>query len=199
VTDANVSVSLGLIVTELVINALKHAFPGHRPGKIVVDYKSHGPNWTLSVSDNGIGMPSDTESSKPGLGTNIVEALAKRLEADVRIARADPRDDRVDRPCAACRRSYGAGGLMPTLTYEPQGLSIAVVLVVEDNPLILMAALDLVTTTGFEGVGPRAPTKRSPSWKHGGHSSGVHDVEMPGTIDGVKLAHYIRNRWPQYI
>jgi len=90
VTDANVSVSLGLIVTELVINALKHAFPGHRPGKIVVDYKSHGPNWTLSVSDNGIGMPSDTESSKPGLGTNIVEALAKRLEADVRIARADP-------------------------------------------------------------------------------------------------------------
>src|SRR6185503_11546103 len=57
VTDANVSVSLGLIVTELVINALKHAFPGHRPGKIVVDYKSHGPNWTLSVSDNGIGMP----------------------------------------------------------------------------------------------------------------------------------------------
>lgn len=90
VTDANVSVSLGLIVTELVINALKHAFPGHRAGKIVVEYGSQGPNWTLTVSDNGIGMPSDSASGKPGLGTNIIEALAKRLDADVRLASANP-------------------------------------------------------------------------------------------------------------
>lgn len=89
VTDAEISVSLGLIVTELVINALKHAFPGHRAGKIVVDYASHGPNWTMSVSDNGIGMPADSEGAKPGLGTNIVEALAKRLDAEVQVASAD--------------------------------------------------------------------------------------------------------------
>ena len=90
VTDADVSVSLGLIVTELVINALKHAFPGHRTGKIVVEYKSHGRNWTLSVSDNGIGMPHGSERGKPGLGTNIVEALAKRLDAEVQVASANP-------------------------------------------------------------------------------------------------------------
>jgi two-component system, sensor histidine kinase PdtaS len=89
-TDADVSVSLGLIVTELVINALKHAFGGHRAGKIVVEYGSHGLNWKLSVSDNGIGMPSHAKSSKPGLGTNIVEALAKRLDAEVRFVSADP-------------------------------------------------------------------------------------------------------------
>jgi two-component sensor histidine kinase len=40
---ANVSVSLGLIVTELVINALKHAFPDHRRGTIKVGYSAHGP------------------------------------------------------------------------------------------------------------------------------------------------------------
>lgn len=90
VTDAEVSVSLGLIVTELVINALKHAFPGHRAGKIVVDYGSKGRNWTLSVTDNGIGLPSGSEISKPGLGTNIVEALAKRLDAELRLASAAP-------------------------------------------------------------------------------------------------------------
>ena len=90
VTDADVSVSLGLIVTELVINALKHAFPGHRSGKIAVEYASHGPNWTMSVSDNGIGMPDSSEGTKPGLGTNIVEALATRLEAKVQVVGANP-------------------------------------------------------------------------------------------------------------
>jgi two-component sensor histidine kinase len=88
--EANISVSLGLIVTELVINALKHAFPHHHAGKIVVEYKSNGGDWTLSVSDNGIGMPEASETIKPGLGTSIVEALANRLDAAIRIERADP-------------------------------------------------------------------------------------------------------------
>jgi two-component sensor histidine kinase len=90
VTDADISVSLGLIVTELVINALKHAFPGHRSGRIVVEYGSHGPNWRMLVSDNGVGMLDPSEGAKPGLGTNIVEALAKRLDANVQVASANP-------------------------------------------------------------------------------------------------------------
>lgn len=87
---ADVSVSLGLIVTELVINALKHAFPGHDPlGKIAVDYLAKGTGWTLSVSDNGIGMPAG-ESPKPRLGTVIVEALSRQLDASVRVSDAAP-------------------------------------------------------------------------------------------------------------
>jgi two-component sensor histidine kinase len=89
VTSATTSVSLGLIVTELVINALKHAFPEHRGGKIAVDYLSHGPNWTLSVVDNGVGMP-DESNIKAGLGSSIVQALAKQLGAAVCIAGAAP-------------------------------------------------------------------------------------------------------------
>lgn len=89
VTTANVSVSLGLIITELVINSLKHAFPRGRGGRIVVDYRSHGADWTLSVSDDGVGMPTNTEA-KSGLGTSIVQALAKQLHARVDIARATP-------------------------------------------------------------------------------------------------------------
>ena len=84
-TDAEVSVSLGLVVTELVINALKHAFPGGRSGSIVVAYRSHGPNWTLSVGDDGVGMPSDAASATPGLGTSIVEALSKQLKACIQV------------------------------------------------------------------------------------------------------------------
>ncbi len=81
--NANISVSLGLIVTELVINALKHAFPGDRSGKILVDYHAHGSDWTLSVSDNGVGTPEALAAARPGLGTSIVEALANQLDASV--------------------------------------------------------------------------------------------------------------------
>jgi two-component sensor histidine kinase len=90
VTSADVSVSLGLIVTELVINALKHAFPNDSSGKIKVDYASHGPNWTLSVSDTGVGMPREVANTKPGLGTNIVQALAGQLQATIKISEAHP-------------------------------------------------------------------------------------------------------------
>jgi len=88
--DADISMSLGLIVTELVINALKHAFPENHEGRIGVAYQSNGPNWTLSVTDNGIGMPADMEDAKAGLGTNIIEALAKRLDAEIQITSANP-------------------------------------------------------------------------------------------------------------
>jgi two-component sensor histidine kinase len=90
VVDANVSVSLGLIITELVINALKHAFPDQRPGKIAIDYRSDGPNWTLSVNDDGIGMPTGAEKARPGLGTGIVEALSKQLRAVIHVFDAKP-------------------------------------------------------------------------------------------------------------
>lgn len=81
--NADISASLGLIVTELVINALKHAFPGGRDGRILVDYHMHDVGWTLSVSDNGIGTPETLADAKPGLGTSIVEALASQLHATV--------------------------------------------------------------------------------------------------------------------
>lgn len=88
--DADVSVSLGLIVTELVINALKHAFPDERNGTIVIDYRSSGTDWTLSIADNGIGMPAGNEAPRAGLGTGIVEALVKNLNGEIAVSNAGP-------------------------------------------------------------------------------------------------------------
>ena len=90
VAGADASVSLGLIVTELVINALKHAFPRRRKGSILVEYRSHAPGWRLSVRDTGIGLPSDRAGVTPGLGTGIVTALARQLGATVTVADAAP-------------------------------------------------------------------------------------------------------------
>ena len=89
-TNADISVSLGLIVTELVINALKHAFPAGRSGQIVVGYEAHAGNWTLSVRDDGVGMPKDAASAAPGLGTSIVEALARQLHARIQVDTLHP-------------------------------------------------------------------------------------------------------------
>ena len=88
--EAGVSVSLGLIVTELVINALKHAFPDERVGSIVICYKSSGKDWTLSVTDDGIGMPAGSDAPKAGLGTGIVEALSKNLNGEIELSDARP-------------------------------------------------------------------------------------------------------------
>ncbi|GAC1690628.1 MAG: histidine kinase dimerization/phosphoacceptor domain -containing protein [Candidatus Acidiferrum sp.] len=77
--------SLGLIVTELVINALKHAFiETTKDGQITVAYDVAGTDWKLTVADNGIGKPDGVfAQAKTGLGTGIVKALAKQLDSQV--------------------------------------------------------------------------------------------------------------------
>jgi two-component sensor histidine kinase len=76
--------SFGLIVTELVMNALKHAFPDDRTkGQITVAYDVIG-TWKLSISNNGIGKSEGGfAQGKSGLGTRIIKALAHQLDAQV--------------------------------------------------------------------------------------------------------------------
>jgi len=78
------AVSIGLIVTELVINALKYAFPAQdKPATVTVRYEVNGTDWKLTVSDNGIGKTGEGKPLKGGLGTSLVSALAHQLEAQV--------------------------------------------------------------------------------------------------------------------
>ena len=88
--NSDVSVSMGLIITELVINAIKHAFPNRAGGKIIVTFAADEGAWLLAVADNGAGMPGAKERGKPGLGTGIVEALSKQLDAGVSVLDAKP-------------------------------------------------------------------------------------------------------------
>ena len=81
------AVSIGLIVTELVMNALKHAFPKEKKdAAIVVSYKVSDADWKLTISDNGIGKQDLSASEKKGgLGTSLIQSLAKQLDAKVDI------------------------------------------------------------------------------------------------------------------
>lgn len=77
--------SMGLIVTELVINSLKHAFNADARGRqITVAYNVFGTGWKLSIADNGVSSPDGLFAQpKSGLGTSIVNALALQLGARV--------------------------------------------------------------------------------------------------------------------
>lgn len=74
---------------------------------------------------------------------------------------------------------------------------IAVVLVVEDSMLIRMGALDLVRSAGYEALEAADADAAIRIMESRDDIDLVFtDVQMPGTMDGVKLAHYIRDRWP---
>ncbi|WID97204.1 histidine kinase dimerization/phosphoacceptor domain -containing protein [Bosea vestrisii] len=83
VIGSDKAVSIGLIVTELVINAIKYAFPSAKAGAmILVTYEIDAGDWKLTVSDNGVGKcASDGTGHNSGLGTAIVQALVKQLDA----------------------------------------------------------------------------------------------------------------------
>jgi two-component sensor histidine kinase len=76
------AIGLGLITTELVMNALKHAFPSGE-GQITVTYESKRKSWKLSVGDDGVGLEATNKARHEGLGTSIVESLGTQLDADI--------------------------------------------------------------------------------------------------------------------
>ena len=91
------AVSLGLIVIESVINALKHTFPQDKAdGRIVVAYGTNKFGWTLSIAANGVGKPHEgAVDATSSLGTSIVQALAKEARCQRRFPQRQARHHRV--------------------------------------------------------------------------------------------------------
>lgn len=73
----------------------------------------------------------------------------------------------------------------------------AVVLVVEDGPIIRLGAVDLVLAAGYEALEARDADEAIRILESRDDIDLVFtDVQMPGTMDGIKLSHFIRDRWP---
>lgn len=86
------AIPCGLIVNELVSNALKHAFPDGRRGLIAIELKSDPPNRvSLSVSDDGSGIPESLDiSNSMTLGLQLVTLLSDQLGARLTVHRSKP-------------------------------------------------------------------------------------------------------------
>jgi CheY-like chemotaxis protein len=73
----------------------------------------------------------------------------------------------------------------------------AVVLIVEDSPMIRLGAVDLVLSAGYEAIEASDADEAIRILESRDDIDLVFtDVQMPGTMDGIKLSHYIRDRWP---
>jgi two-component sensor histidine kinase len=78
----------GLIVGELLSNALKYAFPEGRQGEVRVSLREHDDEVELTVSDNGNGIPEGVDFRNTGtLGLNLVNALVRQLQGKIKLYR----------------------------------------------------------------------------------------------------------------
>jgi two-component sensor histidine kinase len=80
--DPDRAVAIGIIVNELVMNAVKYAYPDGA-GPIHVDLHAQGDDIVLSISDDGVGLNGKTDPRSTGMGQRIVSAMATKLEASV--------------------------------------------------------------------------------------------------------------------
>jgi len=80
--DPDRAVAIGIIVNELVMNAVKYAYP-EGAGPIHVDLDAQGDNLVLSIADNGVGLNVKTDPRSTGMGQRIFTAMASKLEASV--------------------------------------------------------------------------------------------------------------------
>jgi two-component system, sensor histidine kinase PdtaS len=73
-----------LAVNELVVNALRHAFPGGRAGAVEVSLASIGGAVTIVVSDDGVGFPADHDQGH-GYGMKLIHMMVSQIGGELRV------------------------------------------------------------------------------------------------------------------
>jgi two-component sensor histidine kinase len=86
--DINTAVPLGLLMNELISNALKHAFPQGREGTIKISGGEKGDLITLAVQDNGVGMAADLDwKNTTSLGMRLITSLTDQVDGVIELDR----------------------------------------------------------------------------------------------------------------
>jgi PAS domain S-box-containing protein len=85
--NIDTAIPCGLIINELVSNALKYAFPDNRKGAISISLKSDEEKYfTLSIKDDGVGIPKNLNATNvQSLGLQLVKVLTKQLKGKIKI------------------------------------------------------------------------------------------------------------------
>lgn len=87
------AIPCGLILNELITNAMKHAFPDALEGWIRIELKKQGSGHAIHVQDNGVGLPDNFDlGSTRSLGLHMVEVLIKQLNGKLDLTRSPGTD-----------------------------------------------------------------------------------------------------------
>jgi two-component sensor histidine kinase len=82
--DVDTAVPMGIVINELITNALKYAFPDNREGFLEVRLHEDGGKLHLKVSDNGVGKSAEAREGF-SFGSKLIEAFRKKLDAELEI------------------------------------------------------------------------------------------------------------------
>jgi len=85
--NMDTAVPCGLIISELVSNSLKYAFPTEKSGEILISLKFRDNKYRLIISDNGVGMSEVDVDKLDSLGLLLVFSLTEQLDGDITINR----------------------------------------------------------------------------------------------------------------
>jgi two-component sensor histidine kinase/PAS domain-containing protein len=85
--DARQAIPLGLIASEILTNALRHAYKPDTPGEVALSAQSSEGGIELVIADDGVGLPA--LPGRAGLGTSVIAALARQIGAEV-IRKSEP-------------------------------------------------------------------------------------------------------------
>ena len=80
--DLDLAISLGLILTEMINNTIKYAFPNSNESNFYIKFRKNGDEGVLNLYDEGVGF--DIESST-GLGMTVIKSLTTQIDGETTI------------------------------------------------------------------------------------------------------------------
>lgn len=188
------AIPIGLIVTELVINALKYAYPVG-DGPIRVKAERNGDLITVQVEDDGVGIVETDWRKSRGIGNKIVMAMVEKIGGAINIER---------RPSGACITvTFTAADPAPELDVagdsltsvlviadslgradsageEADGVEPPALLLVEDDPLMRMVVAGNLEAAGFRVVEAGSGAEARAAWqKRDGFAAVIVDLGLP--------------------
>lgn len=197
------AIPIGLIVTELVTNALKYAYPGS-DGPIKVKAERNGDLITVQVQDDGVGVSEADWRKGHGIGNKIVLAMVEKIGGALTIetrpigtcvtvsfTAADPAPDIPDDDSAATSVLVIADSQGHEIESEGDKPPLPRLLLVEDDPLMRMVVAGNLEAVGFDVAEAGSGAEARAHWQAGNFAAAIVDIGLPD-CRGDQLASEFR-------
>lgn len=197
------AIPIGLIVTELVTNSLKYAYPGS-DGPIKVTAERNGDLITVQVQDDGVGVSEADWRKGRGIGNKIVLAMVEKIGGALTIETApigtrvtvsftavDPAPDHPDDDSAATSVLVIADTQGHETGDDSDKPASPRLLLVEDDPLMRMVVAGNLEAVGFDVAEAGSGAEARAHWQTGSFAAAIVDIGLPD-CRGDQLASEFR-------